>query len=90
MSCGRGLFCQNFIYQRGVWPACHKAWCGKCYVDNGEIDFHIAKPENEEGIVWEKSSVKHQYLTGRNGDMLMSPFQCDLCWFRNIMGQDPD
>lgn len=22
--------------------------------------------------------------------MLVSPFQCDLCWFRNLTGRDPD
>jgi hypothetical protein len=28
-------------------------------------------------------------MTARAGDHLMTPFQCKLCHFRNIMGWDP-
>ena len=27
-------------------------------------------------------------MKGRNGDMLLKPFQCDLCWFRNLKGRN--
>jgi hypothetical protein len=28
-------------------------------------------------------------MRGRNGDNLVTPFQCDLCHFRNLMQRDP-
>ena len=49
----------------------------------------MAEPENEEGLVWKKRSNQAKFLVGRNGDMLLSPFQCDLCWFGNILKRDP-
>jgi hypothetical protein len=30
-----------------------------------------------------------RFKSGRNGDHLLCPFQCDLCHFRNIQGRDP-
>lgn len=32
---------------------------------------------------------ERRFLKARPGDMLMVPFQCDLCHFRNIMQRDP-
>ena len=30
--------------------------------------------------------VRREFIfVGRDGDILLSPFQCDLCWLRNIM-----
>ena len=31
-----------------------------------------------------------RFKQGRNGDHLMTPFQCDLCHFRNMKMRDPD
>ncbi len=30
-----------------------------------------------------------QFLEARNGDNLVTPFQCDRCHFINIMGREP-
>jgi hypothetical protein len=30
-----------------------------------------------------------RFMEGRNGDNLITPFQCDLCHFRNILGRGP-
>ena len=47
-------------------------------------------PENDKGVVWKKRSDTGRFLKGRDGDMLLNPFQCDLCWFRNLKGRNPD
>ena len=47
-------------------------------------------PENEEGFQLERPADELRFKTGRNGDHLMTQFQCDLCQFRNIMKRDPD
>ena len=85
----QGLFCHNFCHSRGSWRPCHSVWCGDCYTSYDEIKFHIAEPENDEGVVWKRKKDEFRYKRARNGDMLLSPFQCDLCWFRNLMGRDP-
>ena len=36
------------------------------------------------------TSEEGRFLEARDGDHLMTPFQCDLCHFRNIWKRDPD
>lgn len=52
-------------------------------------EFPVAEPEDEDGFVTMKEQDKFRFLTARNGDHLMTPFQCDLCHFRNINKRDP-
>ena len=41
-------------------------------------------------LVWKKKGESERYQVGVNGAFLLVPFQCDLCWFRNIHKRDPD
>ena len=45
--------------------------------------------ENDEGNTWRRSKDSEDFLKGFNGAHLMQPFQCDLCWFRNLQKRDP-
>jgi hypothetical protein len=45
---------------------------------------------DEEGAILESLSESKRFLIGRAGDQLMTPFQCELCHFRNIMLREPD
>jgi hypothetical protein len=78
-----------FCYKRGDWTECRQAWCGKCYkaLDNGE--FPVSKPVDEDGVEVGDPADDQRYLQARNGDNLVTPFQCDLCHFRNLMQHDP-
>ena len=80
----KGLFCHNFGACRGVWGDCKGVWCGTYYHDKGSVEFHIAWLMNDEGVVWKQTRDKDRFLVGREGDMLMPPFQCDRCWFVNL------
>jgi len=86
---GAGLFCGNFSSSRENWTACNQVWCGRCYkaLDNGE--FPIAKPTDEDGNTINDPEEDARYMEARNGDNLLTPFQCDLCHFRNVMKRDP-
>lgn len=44
---------------------------------------------DKEGNVMEKEKDKNRFMEGRAGDNLITPFQCELCHFRNIMERDP-
>ena len=52
-------------------------------------DFHVHLPQDEEGFVWRKRGDKNHFACGRNGDHLVTPFQCDLCIFQVLKGHDP-
>jgi hypothetical protein len=52
--------------------------------DNGE--FLIAKPQDEAGEWLPQDSEDHQrFPVARDGDNLVTLFQCDFCHFVNIM-----
>jgi len=86
---GAGVFCGNFSSARGPWKECQKAWCGKCYTPLDDNEFPIAKPVDEDGVDVSGIEDANRFLYARNGDNLVTPFQCDLCHFRNLMDRDP-
>jgi hypothetical protein len=45
--------------------------------------------EEDGTLVIRRLRDKDKFLTARNGDHLMCPFQCDLCHFRNLKDRDP-
>lgn len=64
-------------------------WCGKCYQAPKDLVFHVQKPENDVGLVWSKSGEEDRFLVGIDGAQFVVPFQCDLCWFRNLENRNP-
>jgi hypothetical protein len=80
-------------------------WCGKCYSSSNTFHkFHIQESESfSDGtsdnvedserlqVAWgEKHRPAQQYTHGRNGDHLITPFECDLCIFRKLRRHSPD
>ncbi len=49
----------------------------------------MAKPQEEAGEEIEDEEDKNRFMLGRNGDNLVTPFQCDQCHFHNLMKRDP-
>ncbi len=60
-----------------------------CYkpLDSGE--FTIVKPLDKDGVIMNNPDEEQCYVQARDGDNLVTPFQCDLCHFRNLMKCDP-
>jgi hypothetical protein len=83
------LFCANFYCERGRFAACKSAWCGPCYKEVGYKNFPRQCPLDDEGVDQTIVGDELRFLEARNGDNLMTPFQCDVCHFRNIQGRDP-
>jgi len=67
-------------------------WCASCYSSNHEVKFHVrSKPgldDEEERIVnsWKRSVDHGEYHSARDGDHLITPFECDLCIFVKLKG----
>jgi len=65
-------------------------WCGDCYTPHPQDCFHVNAPADEAGFEWlVKESDARRFKVGRNGDHLITPFQCDWCLFRALTGRIP-
>lgn len=89
IATGQGLCCANSLTGRGFWPNCKGYWCDGCYKLDDDGFFPIRKPTDEEGYVLEVEKDIGRFLYGREGDHLVTSFQCDCCHFRNITGRSP-
>jgi hypothetical protein len=99
-----GIFCANFTVSIPPYPTCHSVWCGRCYTSNNLLQkFHIHETESfTEGVTdsddlerlqaaWKgRHQPAEQYTHGRDGDNLITPFECDVCIFRKLRRHLPD
>lgn len=83
------LFCANFAHSRECWPTCNQVWCGECYSLHPLDRFSRHVPADESGFDWRPQEDLLHYTHGRNGDNLVTPFQCNLCIFRNLQCRNP-
>lgn len=73
----------------GCWKACKQVLCGVCYISHALDRFPRHEPTDKEGFSWKPEEEKLRYTRGRDGDFLLTPFQCDLCVFHNVQLRDP-
>jgi hypothetical protein len=98
-----GVFCANFYWSVTGFTPCQRMWCGECYSSDPGVSFHVNCLNNKGGErekeprdrarlakAWGK---RHQaadaYLTARDGDHTLVPFECDLCIFHKLQGESP-
>jgi hypothetical protein len=84
-----GVFCANFASSRMCWTPCRKVWCGKCYTPHPLDKFFCFEVTDEDGFDWRPAEERLCHLHTRDGDHLLTPFQCDLCMFHNLQGRNP-
>ena len=90
----RDLICVNYGAKRGVTlSACRGAWHGRCYRQLAEDGFPVLEIQDIEDSVVDDNIMeeedKFRFKEGRDGDSLMTQFQCDMCHFQNVYGRDP-
>jgi hypothetical protein len=85
------LFCGNFSSSRGSWPPCLQMWHAECYTSRGELPtFPTTAVEDELGNPWHKEEERHRRMNqGVSGAHMCIPFQCEVCWMRNLEARDP-
>ena len=69
-----------------VWTLFHQT---ACFTKQGPKLFLIRKLYDEDGELLDDHLDDRRFNERRAGDHLMTPFQCELCHFRNIYGEDP-
>jgi hypothetical protein len=84
-----GLFCANFHSSWLHWKLCDAVWCGACYVPHPYNHFHQFVARDKGGFVWDLSHDTKRYQVGRNGNHLVTVFQCDECIFLNLLHRRP-
>lgn len=72
------------------WTACRSVWCGKCYTPHPLDKFYRYVVEDEDGFDWRPPMEQTRHCYARDGDHLITPFQCDICMFRNLQMRNPD
>jgi hypothetical protein len=86
----QGIFCGNFCISQNNLPPCHNMWHVACYTYCGGIKFPMPGIVDEEGNPWHNEEAGcWQMMEGVEGSHLCIPFQCKLCWYRNLKGRDP-
>jgi hypothetical protein len=79
----------NFCSYRRPWSPFEAVWCGQCYTPHPDDCFHTLAPCDEAGFVWRKDKDIARYRVGRDGDHLVTTFQCDTCIFINLTHRLP-
>ena len=65
-------------------------WCGVCYRKAESDNFHLNEQIDDEGNRMLHTPLDvERYKQGVDGSHLVSPFQYDLCIFRNLFKRDP-
>jgi hypothetical protein len=60
-----------------------------CYTPRTILTFSTDEHEEEDGFLWIKRGDERRFEVARNGDNLITHFQCELCIFRNLHQRDP-
>ena len=68
---------------------CKNCWCSLCYKPIGGTKFPIRENHDDDGNILVDPTGSNRFKEDRNGDHLMVPFQCELCHFRKMFGQEP-
>ncbi|KAK1734216.1 hypothetical protein QTG54_014983 [Skeletonema marinoi] len=85
-----GIFCANFLASRDGWPRCQQAWHAECYTCLGQGKFPLEELVDEEGNVWHTQEEREKRVNfGVKGAHLVVPFQCEICWLRQLEKRDP-
>ena len=76
----------------GCLEACRGAWCAQCYKQHDEDNFPVLTVSDLNNLIAEEElevEEKERFKVARDGDHLMTPFQCDYCQFVNLRGKLP-
>ena len=84
----KGIFCANFGTTRGGFSDCEGAWCGECFGPHPLNPKIVAEPIDFNGRPLTVPDDKNRFMSARDGDHTLTPFQCPICQCRNIKRQN--
>ena len=78
--------------RKGHLTICRGAWCAQCHKQHDEDNFPVLMVSDLNDLIAEEElevEEKERFKVARDGDHLMTPFQCDHCQFVNLRGKLP-
>lgn len=89
-----GVICGNFGLRSHQGKLCDGAWHGKCFKQHTLDRYPVLARHDLENSLVDESTCEDddplRFKEARDGDHLMTPFQCVECHFVNIQGRLPD
>ena len=89
-----GVICGNFGVREHQGKLCQGAWHGKCFRQHHLDRYPVLHMQDlDDSLIDEAKCVSddaERFREARDGDHLMTPFQCVHCHFVNITGRYPD
>ena len=83
-----GITCGNFGVRSNGGIVCHGAWCAMCFRQHPKDKFPVLKVQDlDNSLVDEEYLIEDdltRFMMARDGDHLMTPFQCERCHFFNM------
>ena len=91
---GVGMFCSNFLSLIKPLPRCYAVWCRECYHTHPKDTFwvhaRLAKGYEKSEDPEKEEHLNKRFRIARDGYHLMViPFECYLCQFRNVNERYP-
>jgi hypothetical protein len=88
------VICANFGFDRGIrLGACVNAWHGKCYRQLEKDNFPVLRMQDLDDAMLSEEDLEEddpeRFREARDGDHLLTSFQCDCCHFQNIKKRNP-
>jgi hypothetical protein len=89
------VICRNFKSNRGLGLGiCTSPWHGKCYKQHVQDSFPVLKMQDLDDALMSEEDLEEDNLArfweARDRDHLLTPFQCDCCYFQNIKQRNPE
>jgi hypothetical protein len=85
----QGRLLRELLVSARSFAPCLGAGCPQCFKPTRITDFPIALQCDDEGEVIISGDEAKRFREARAGDHLMTPFQCNVCHFRNVYLRDP-
>ena len=87
-----GIICGNFGVRSNGGAVCYGAWHATCFFQHARDKFPVLGVKDldnslvDEGFLIEDDPTR--FMLARDGDHLMTPFQCGNCYFFNMRGRE--
>ena len=78
------IFCANLRATRGGFSDCEGVWCVECFFLHELDPAEVAESLDFNGLPLTVPEDKNRFMSARNGDHTLTPFQCPQCQCRNI------
>ena len=86
-----GVTCGNFGVRSNVGKVCYGAWHTGCFYQHDKDIFPVLAVNDLDNVLVDEEYLVYddlaRFMVTRDGDHLMTPFQCEKCHCFNMRGR---